>query len=134
MESLSQKGRSLSKYVPEIKLEDMMHVIGGVFCPVLTLYGTPRIHSSNGCYVAKMGQDRLYASCPNCSFERSLVKKQTLVETVPGTEQHVHPWVVFEEEGFQQVVEAASRTQTHPASKKAKTSLTAKPRAEHDED
>ena len=101
-----------------------MHVIGGVFCPVLTLYGTPRIHSSNGCYVAKVGDTKLYASCPNCCLERSMIKKNPLVEMVPGTEQKTHPWVVYEEEGYQQVVEAASRSQTHPANKKPKTSST----------
>lgn len=91
MESLKSRYVSLSRHVKGLRQEDMVHVVGGCFCPVLTLYGTPRFHSSNGIFMAivtatgggdskqdKNEEDqeeeeevksRVYASCPNCRYD-----------------------------------------------------------------
>jgi hypothetical protein len=123
MESLKSYCTSLNKYVP-VQKEHMMHVIGGCFCPVLTLYGTPRFHSSNGLFVANM-VDVVYVSCPSCVLDKkmALTTRGGFVDMiVPGSEESGHPWVAFNEESYTRVVEVAARTKdrTHPA-KKVKT-------------
>jgi hypothetical protein len=57
MESLKGCYKTLSKYVPPglVRREHMVHVIGGGFCPVLTLYGAPRYTTANGIYMANTG-------------------------------------------------------------------------------
>ena len=122
MESLKGCYKTLNKYVPPglIQREHMLHVIGGCFCPVLTLYGTPRFHSSNGLFMANTG-DVVYVSCPSCVLDMEMVASTRRVEVdiVPGSEESGHPWVMFNEESYTRVVEMATRSKdrTHPAKK-----------------
>jgi hypothetical protein len=128
MESLRSYHKTLSKYVPQglVRREHMLHVIGGCFCPVLTLYGTPRFHSSNGLFVANTGEEGVYVSCPSCVLDMRMAQTKKgegwLDMMVPGSEESGHPWVVFNKESYTRVVEVAARSKdrTHPA-KKTKT-------------
>jgi hypothetical protein len=128
MPSLQHKHKVLSHKVPDVKVEDMLHVIGGIYCPVSVLYGHPSVHSSNGVYaardIAKVGSgeecDVVYASCPNCVMDKSLVstrggKDVQLVEMVQGTEDSQHPWVVYTRANYDRIAEAAAKSRTHPA-------------------
>lgn len=107
----------------------MLHVIGGIYCPVSVLYGNPSVHSSNGVFaarnIARVGSeeecDVVYASCPNCVLDKSLAtgtrggKDAQLVEMVPGTEDSQHPWVAYTRGNYARIAEAAAKTRTHPA-------------------
>lgn len=120
MDCLATRHKTLSKYVPGV--EDVVHVIGGAFCPVLTLYGLPRFHSSNGLFMAKGEGGVVYASCPSCVFEPRAAKKnvEELVKVVPGSEEARYPWVVFTEEGYPRITQMATTSrETHPASNKS---------------
>jgi len=120
MDCLVTRHKTLNKYVSG-GVEEVVHVIGGAFCPVLTLYGVPRFHSSNGLFMAKGEAGVVYASCPSCVFEPRAVKKnmQELVKIVPGLEEAKNPWVMYTEEGYPRVTQAATTSrETHPASNK----------------
>ena len=119
MGSLRDRHARLSKHVPRVAPEDVIHVTGGCFCPVLSLYGVPRIHSSNGVYVALQRREggggeveAVYASCPNCEFERKNMSKDRMVDIVPGLEDSTHPWVRYTEDTYASMAAAAS---TNPA-------------------
>ena len=128
MGTLRDRHARLSKYVPGLALEDVIHVRGGCFCPVLTLYGAPRIHSSNGVYVALQRREgsgevaAVYASCPNCKFESKKMggEEGVMVDIVPGLENSRHPWVVYTEETYARIAAAAASG----ASKAASTTTT----------
>jgi hypothetical protein len=127
MGSLRDRHKALIKKIPDassVRLEDMMHVIGGFYCPVSVLYGNPAVHTSNGGYVAKTSSmDKVYVSCPFCVFDKKLMQKEPLVDLVPGTENSKHPWAVYTREGYpritQAALEASSKNYTHPANNKS---------------
>lgn len=129
MDSLRERHKTLSKHIPGIRLEDMMHVIGGFYCPVSVLYGNPYVHTSNGGYAAKtVDGGQVYVSCPYCVFEKSLMMKsesleeEKMISVVPGTEDSRHPWVVYTRENYQKIMmmETAAKTHTHPANNNKK--------------
>lgn len=112
-------------------MEDVMHVIGGFPCPVMTLYGNPHTHKSNGGYVA-VPHDRegvVYAMCAFCTFDKAQMKKgkEVLVEIVDGMENSAYPWVIITEEAYPSILReqaaVASRTHTHPAKRNKKTAM-----------
>lgn len=129
MPCLQSKYKQLSKHMnpDQVKQEDMVHVIRGIYCPVSVLYGRPSVHSSNGVFAARditrvaPGEECgvVYASCPNCVFDKSLSKEEEggeqLVEMVHGTEDSQNPWVIYTRENYSRIAEAAERTRTHPA-------------------
>jgi hypothetical protein len=120
MDSLRSYHSSLCKYVSGVEPEDVRHVQGGAFCPVLALYGTPRFHSNNGLFIAKKQEGMVvYASCPNCVFDPRMMCK-TLPLLVPGSEGARHPWVAYTEENYPRIMELAlsGATRTHPAKNK----------------
>ena len=130
MDSLKNRHKSLSRYIPEVGLEGMMHVIGGFYCPVSVLYGNPYVHTSNGGYAAKtLDGKTVYVSCPYCVFEKTMVDSQeTLMDmVVPGTEDSRYPWVMYTEENYQKIMKAdktsgviTGATHTHPANNSKK--------------
>lgn len=135
MGSIADRYKSLNRYVSGVRVEDVMHVVGGFPCPVMTLYGSPHVHTSNGVYVAipqggDDGSKLVYVMCPFCVFEKSMVVKgkDALVGIVPGMENSAYPWVVYTEEGYPRIMEKQLETrpkaQTHPA-KKNKNKATA---------
>lgn len=113
MSSLDNRHKTLSRFIPEVKREDMVHGACNVICPVQALCGSPGYHSNNGVYLASVGEV-VYASCPSCSLSglRALKdKKQALVEVVEGTETYTHPWVIYTEQAYMRLVTMASTPQ-----------------------
>lgn len=128
MDSIKSRYEALNKHVSGVRLEDVMHVVGGYPCPVMTLYGNPHTHKSNGGYVA-IPHDKegvVYAMCAFCMFDRSLMKKgkEVLVDIVDGMENSAYPWVIFTEEGYPRIIreqaQTAAKTHTHPAKRNKK--------------
>jgi hypothetical protein len=122
MGSLDYRHKTLSKFIPEVKREDVVHGACNVVCPVRALYGSPGYHTNNGVYLASVGEV-VYALCPSCSFtgaQQSKKKKQALVEIVEGTEASGHPWVVYTEQAYTRLVTMASTPQKTTAEKKRK--------------
>lgn len=138
MPCLQAKYKLLSRNVPEVKPEDMVHVVGGIYCPISVLFGRPSVHTSNGVFAARENPETeecgvVYASCPKCLFDKSLIEKgkgkgkeAQLVEIVPGTEDYQNPWVAYTSENYTRIAEAAEKNRTHPAKHTAKTSKKAK--------
>jgi hypothetical protein len=122
MDSLRSYHSSLCKYVYGVEPEDMRHVQGGAFCPVLALYGTPRFHSNNGLFIAKKQEEGVvYVSCPSCVFDSQMMRKNgEALLLVPGSEGARHPWVAYTEENYPRIMELAvsGATRTHPAKNK----------------
>jgi hypothetical protein len=120
MGSLLTYHASLSKYVSGVELDDVKHVTGGVFCPVQTLYDTPRFHSKNGLFIARKGEV-MYAACPSCVFKQTSTKKngRFMDMMVPGAEGARQPWVAYTEENYPRVMEAALLV-VNPGNKKSK--------------
>lgn len=113
MGSLDDRHRTLSRFIPEVKREDMVHGACNVVCPVRALHGSPGYHSNNGVYLASVGEV-VYASCPSCSFSGYGAlkdKKQALVEVVEGTGASSHPWVVYTEQAYTRLVTMAATPQ-----------------------
>ena len=129
MESIADRYKALNKYVSGVRVEDVVHVVGGFPCPVMTLYGSPHVHTSNGGYVAipqgggDDGSKLVYVMCPFCVLEKSMVVKgkDALVDIVAGMENSSYPWVVYTEEGYPRIMakqlETRAKAQTHPAKK-----------------
>ena len=127
MPCLQRVHKRLLQSVPDVKKEDMVHVVGGIYCPVSVLCGHPSVHSSNGVFAARkvtrMSPEEecgvVYASCPHCMLDKSLVarvgKGPKLVEMVTGTEDSQHPWVVYTQENYARIAEVAATHTTHPA-------------------
>jgi hypothetical protein len=139
MGSLQSRHKSLSQLVPSVCLRDMVHVIGGVICPVSALFGNPGVHTNNGVYVARRlpplpgdnhGGDvvgPVYASCAHCVFDKAAWRRHTqlvedrLVEIVAGGEDMKYPWVVYTRDNYPLIIATATtaaapaRSRTHPA-------------------
>lgn len=130
MGSLQSRHKSLSLLVPDVLLEDMVHVIGGVYCPVSVLYGNPGIHTSNGVYLARrltsVTGDSLeleeckvvYVSCSHCVVDKTLLlpkedeNKKRLADIVAGGEHMQYPWVAYTPGNYPRIVEAATGNKT----------------------
>lgn len=153
MGSLQQRFKTLSRLVPDVQPEDMVHVIGGVFCPVSVLYGNPGVHTSNGVYVARrLSLDVVYASCAHCVLnkgKKGLEEEENGrpflgVEILVGSEDMQYPWVAYTRENYPRIINASlantppsSRTHTTTAqNSKVKAKIPKKRRrlVEQDED
>lgn len=130
MGSLQSRYKSLLPLVPDALPEDMVHVIGGVYCPVSVLYGNPSMHTSNGVYLARRlvsrsgdGWEVVYASCAHCVYDKTLAlpkDSDRLAEIVPGGEDMQYPWVAYTPLGYPRIIMAAAantRSHTHTATK-----------------
>lgn len=103
MPSLENRYNALKKWIPELKKEQMAHVSGGyIYCPCMALAGKKIVHSSNGTYVAVMG-DVLYANCSDMSCTWNEVaenQEDHEMLLVKGTESFGHPWVRYTEDNY----------------------------------
>jgi hypothetical protein len=83
----------LSRLVPGVRREDMAHVLRTLICPCLACKGVPKVHESNGTFVALAeGGDVLYARCSDwsCCCEE-LDMKSGWMDIVEGS--GTRPWV-----------------------------------------
>jgi hypothetical protein len=115
MPSLESRYNGLKKWIPELKMENMAHVSGGhIFCPCMALAGKKVVHSSNGTYVAVLG-DVMYANCSDmsCTWRSSSGVEdrcgteedpesggETMMLLVKGTERFGHPWARYTEDNY----------------------------------
>ncbi len=106
MPSLESRYNGLKKWIPELKMENMAHVSGGhILCPCMALTGKKVVHSSNGTYVAVLG-DVMYANCSDmsCTWRKtggSEGKEESESSLlVEGTERFGHPWVRYTEDNY----------------------------------
>ena len=107
MPSLGSRYNALQKWIPELKMENMAHVSGGYIpCPCMALSGKKVVHSSNGTYVAVVG-DVMYANCSDmsCTWRNHAEdshndKEEETQLLVKGTEKFGHPWVRYTEDNY----------------------------------
>ena len=109
MQCLETRYDSLIKHVPDVKREDVGHIIAAVPCPIQALYGKVQIHANNGVFVAKTGDDVLYAMCSNCSVCGEIDAEKSLASTVEGMEKSRRPWVKYTEETFGKMMQQMSK-------------------------
>ena len=100
MQCLEARYDRLKEHVPEVKREDVGHIIAAVPCPIQALYGKMKVHANNGIFVAKAGDDVLYAMCSNCSLCGEFDVKKSMASIVEGMEKSGRPWVKYTEETF----------------------------------
>lgn len=83
----------LSKLIPSVRREDMAHISRTVLCPCLACKGIPKVHESNGTFVAVAeGGNVLYARCSDwscCCDEKDITSGW--MEVVEGS--GARPWV-----------------------------------------
>lgn len=121
MDSLRSRYESLSKLVSGVRRQDVIHIIGGFYCGVSVLYGSPHIHRSNGGYIAKTEDEKtVYVSCPYCVYDPSCATKNPLADILQGTEKTKHPWVRYTEEVYQAIARIAESREGAATTKKAK--------------
>ena len=106
MPSLGTLHASLVEFVPGVKREDTAHVIGALVCP--NTLKTPRIHPSNGVYVAVCGET-VYAKCSDnsCCFlggASNTDEDHGYPEVVQGTVTWRRPWVKYTEESYKRLL------------------------------
>jgi hypothetical protein len=151
MGSLQLRYKTLSQLVPDVQPEDMVHVIGGVFCPVSVLHGNPGVHTSNGVYVARrLSLDVVYASCAHCVLSKGKKRLEEVegngrpflgVEILVGSEDMQYPWVAYTRENYPRIITASlanapsSRTHTTAQNSNVKAKIPKKRKlVEQDED
>lgn len=121
MECLQLLYRSLSRLVPDVLLEDMVHVVG-VPCPVSVLYSkTVVVHGSNGIYMARKPDgncDVVYARCTHCVLDKSLLPKydsssdggdEGALAEIVGDLISGHPWVAYTRQNYPKIIAAMGR-------------------------
>jgi hypothetical protein len=109
MQCLEAKYNSLKEHAPEVKREDVGHIIAAVPCPIQALYGKVQVHANNGVFVAKAGDNVLYAMCSNCSVGGEIDTEKSLASTVQGMERSRCPWVMYTEETFSKMMQQMSK-------------------------
>jgi len=112
MPSLNTMHSSLVAFVPGVKRENTAHVIGALFCPNTLL--APRIHPSNGIFVAVCDEAVVYARCSDgsCSWggipKKAGGEEEEEVEVVAGTSHWRRPWVKYTEKSYKQLMAKAA--------------------------
>lgn len=109
MQCLEARYNSLKEHVPELKREDVGHIIAAVPCPIQALYGKVQVHASNGVFVAKAGDNVLYAMCSNCSLHGKIDAEKSLASIAEGMERSTCPWVKYTEETFNKMMQQMSK-------------------------
>jgi hypothetical protein len=100
MQCLETKYNKLKEYIPEVKREDVGHIIAAIPCPIQALCGKVKVHANNGVFVAKIGDSVMYAMCSNCSLCAEIDAEKSLANIVEGMEKSRCPWVKYTEETF----------------------------------
>jgi hypothetical protein len=95
----------LIKLIPSLRREDMAHVARTLMCPCLACKGIPKVHGSNGTFVALAeGGDVLYARCSDwtcCCDESDTTSGWMDIVEGSGT----RPWVKLTAEKMAQFEE-----------------------------
>ena len=96
MPSLDRMHSHLAKFIPEATRENTFHMLGALYCP--NNQEKPRVHSSNGTYVIRVGED-LFVRCSDSSCNHG-GSGQMVAEMVEGTATWRRPWVKYTEAAY----------------------------------
>ena len=109
MQCLELKYKRLKEHVPEVKREDVGHIIAAIPCPIQALCGKVQVHANNGVFVAKTGENMMYALCSNCSLCGEFDVEKSLAEIVVGMEKSRSPWVKYTEDTFNKMLQISKK-------------------------